>query len=155
MASCASNDEQANKKSNKISVTDTLEWSEIEIHLDKQVIRVEREEDTARSHTWDTKDVMEKPGVISHEPINQRDTIFVIKKYERDSLAKYVYDALQHPVFTNRQVSCYAGNVYFRIKKGNTSLSCSYYSVGDWTNVSPTVAKIYKLLRAKTDIYGY
>ena len=79
MVSCDFDKNQLDKKSVGLNTKDSsLQWSQIRIHLDRQSLTIYEDNDTAHFHQWQEKDVLVKPGVIEHEPINQRDTIFII-----------------------------------------------------------------------------
>ena len=73
-------------------------------------------------------------------------------KSEKDSLAKYIYECVTEPKFTNILATEYAGSVSLKYGTGNTKLICEYNSVGDWSVVSDTTKKIYRLISKKVEI---
>jgi hypothetical protein len=56
-------------------------------------------------------------------------------------LAKYIYESITDPKFTNNFVTDYVGNVKLKFSKENMNLVCEYKSVRNWTEVSENTRK--------------
>jgi hypothetical protein len=119
-------------------------WDEIVIFTRNQKITVRKDSDTANfEFRMNEKNHTEKEILTKS---------FFLNPKERDSLHKFVYKMITKPVFTDRNATCYAGYVSINIRDRNTTLSCEYRSVGEWSTVSSETQKIYKLLSEKIEI---
>jgi len=68
---------------------------------------------------------------------------FTVSKPLRDSVFALVEDAIKNHHETTQTVSDYAGQyVTLTLEQYNSSISCKYSSITDWTKVSPTLARI-------------
>ena len=136
---------------NENSVDPDLPWTRISIRLYRQAVHVIRD-DTARFRTWQYKDSIGAESVI-HNPVDQREVKFLLSRDEQDSLYKYCYEVITKPVFIDSTVSCFhCPNIGICIKGHKSSICCSYGSVPSWRAVSPTLEKVYRLLRTKVDL---
>ena len=126
-------------------------WQEIQITTRTQKIFIDRyadsmtfEEDHDQSSFFN--------GVMRSDSNMVTKTNFPISKLERDSLYLYVFNLITTPTFTDKHATDYAGYVQVKLIDRNTTLTCEYKSVGEWSTVSPTTEKIYNLLKNKIPI---
>lgn len=119
-------------------------WDEIVIFTRNQKITVRKDSDTANFEYRVNKKSHAEKEILTKS--------FLLNQKERDSLHKFVYKMITKPVFTDRNATCYVGYVSINIRDRNTTLSCEYRSVGEWSTVSSETQKIYKLLSKKIEI---
>lgn len=128
-------------------------WDELEIKTRTEKIIISKFSDTA-NYEQDLNNnafkILPEIGKIVKEKIIKKKIIFT--KPEKDSLAKYIYQSVTNPKFTNVLATDYAGTVKFKYDTGTTKLTCEYNSVGDWSIVSSETRKIYELIRKKVQI---
>jgi len=129
-------------------------WETLLIKSRSQIITINYGFDYGIRDVWNNKEINNE-GDIIYEPINHRRETFSITKQEQDSLFKYIYDIIMNPVYTEQYATCYVGNISIGFITGNTTLSCEYNSVGNWTTISPSMLKVYSLLKVKTEIPEY
>jgi hypothetical protein len=124
-------------------------WEKIQIITRTQNISIEHYADSALFEENQNK-ASYFNGLAGSDTFTK--TKFVLKSVERDSLYEYVFDLITNPTFTDRNATDYAGYVRVKLIDRNTTLTCEYKSVGEWSTVSPATANIYKLLKRKIPI---
>lgn len=123
-------------------------WKNLEIKTDRQTFVISKLSDSMEyENIIYSKEFYEIPPQYKIEKI-QKYKIYITNA-EKDSLAKYIYESITDPKFTNNFVTDYVGNVKLKFSKENMNLVCEYKSVGNWTEVSENTRKIYKLIKAK------
>lgn len=126
-------------------------WENLEIKTDRQTISISKLSDSMNyENVIYTKEYYDIPPQYKIEKV-QKYKIYITKA-EKDSLAKYIYESVTNPKFTNVLATDYVGNVKLRFGKENMNLVCEYKSVGNWTEVSQNTRKIYELIKAKAEI---
>lgn len=126
-------------------------WENLEIKTDRQTITISKLSDSVEyENIIYTKSFYEIPPQYKIQKV-QKYKIYLTNA-EKDSLAKYIYESVTDPKFTNKFATEYVGNVKLKFSKENMDLICEYKSVGDWTEVSENTRKIYKLIKAKGEI---
>lgn len=135
--------------------TPKLEWQTLKIESIGQIITIDKYEEYGVRDTCDFKEVITSKSAIEHKPINIGREFFSISQQEKDSLFKYIYDIVTQPIYTDQYATCYAGNISIGFTVGQTTQICKYNSVGNWTTISPSTEKLYRLLKEKTKISEY
>ncbi len=128
-----------------------LHWEELEVNTRFQKVIINRHD------SCEYQNLVYSDGIYSSPPKNyklEKTEVrkFYLSKNEKDSLAKYIFESISNPKFTDILVSDYVGNVELTFAKSNMKLKCEYRSVGDWTEVSPNTNKIYSLLNSKVKL---
>jgi hypothetical protein len=127
------------------------DWENLEIKTDRQTITISKLSDSMEyENIIYAKEFYDIPPQYKVEKV-QKYKIHVTDG-EKDSLAKYIYESVTDPKFTNNLSTDYVGNVKLKFGKENMNLVCEYKSVGNWTEVSENTRKIYKLIKAKGEI---
>lgn len=144
---------QIDRKSENLNDRIIPEWDVIKIESRNQTIIIEKHESYGVRDTCDFKEVEIDDHIVEYKPINRGKEYFKINQQEKDSLFKYVYDIVSNPVYTDQFATCYVGNISISFSVGNTTQTCKYNSVGDWTMISPSIQSLYRLLKAKTKIF--
>ena len=142
-------------KEKKIEIAENLNprWEELEINTRIEKIVISRFSDSAeyeRNSNSIAFKILPEDGKIIEEEIVRKKIYF--SKSEKDTLAKYIFESVTQPKFTNIIATEKAGSVILRYDTGNTKLICEYNSVGDWSAVSDVTRKIYELLSKKIEI---
>lgn len=128
-------------------------WEELEINTRIEKITISRFSDSADYVSNPNNiafKILREDGKFDVEKIVQKKIYF--SKSEKDSLAKFIFESVTKPKFTNTLATEYAGSVILKYNTGNTKLICEYNSVGDWSSVSDITKKIYDLLSKKVEI---
>lgn len=127
------------------------DWENLEIKTDRQTITISKLSDSMNyENVIYTKEYYDIPPQYKIEKV-QKYKIYITKA-EKDSLAKYIYESVTNPKFTNVLATDYVGNVKLMFGKENMNLVCEYKSVGNWTEVSQNTRKIYELIKVKAEI---
>lgn len=128
-------------------------WEKIEINTRTEKLLISKFSDSAE-YEQNPNDIafkiLPEDGKIAKEEIVKKKVYFT--KSEKDSLAKYIYESVTKPKFTNALATDYAGCVTLRYDTGNMKLTCEYDSVGDWSLVSEQTKKIYDMISNKIKI---
>ena len=128
-------------------------WEKIEINTRTEKLLISKFSDSAE-YEQNPNDIafkiLPEDGKIAKEEIVKKKVYFT--KSEKDSLAKYIYESVTKPKFTNALATDYAGRVTLRYDTGNMKLTCEYDSVGDWSLVSEQTKKIYDMISNKIKI---
>jgi hypothetical protein len=128
-------------------------WEELEISTRTEKIIISKFSDSAKYEQNLNNiafKILPEDGKIEEEEIVKKNIYFT--KSEKDSLAKYIYESITEPKFTDILATEYAGSVSLKYNTGGAKLICEYNSVGDWSVVSDTTKKIYKLISKKAEI---
>ena len=138
---------QDKSSADKKKVSEKYGWETIAINVDDKRVLIPNDQDTcyfaeqfadteyARAHNGEYR--------IEHKK-------FVLSKSERDTLFKLVEDAIKNHEETSQMVSDCAGQyVTLTLEQYNSSISCKYSSIGNWTTVSPTLSKISSMTFGK------
>ena len=128
-------------------------WEELEISTRTEKIIISKFSDSAKYEQNLNNiafKILPEDGKIIEEEIVKKNINFT--KSEKDSLAKYIYESVTEPKFTDILATDYAGSVSLKYNTGNVKLICEYNSVGDWSVVSDATKKIYKLISKKVEI---
>jgi hypothetical protein len=139
-----------NRNGNHITISHPS-WDMIQIITRTQVITIENSLDSAKFVYMLAKDASTE-GSIKSDSVKTGTKYFHLEKEEKDSLYSYIANAITHPTFTDRNATEYAGYVKLKLSDRNTTLTCEYKSVGEWSTVSHTTEKIYLLLKQKIPI---
>jgi len=141
------------KQNEKIGENIHNNWEEIEVKTRTEKITISKFSDSA-DYVQDLNNIafqiLPENGKLVEEKVIKKKIIFT--KSEKDSLAKYIYQSVTNPTFTNILATDYAGSVKLKYDTGTTKLICEYNSVGDWSIVSNETMKIYELLNKKIKI---
>jgi hypothetical protein len=127
-------------------------WDKITLRMHCQSIVIYSDMDTMTSNTWELQDSMVDSGELRQIPVNEKRETIALEPSSIDSIGALVMDMITHPTFTDRSVSCYAGNIRICMKFNNTELCCNYSSVADWTTISDNARKLYEILNARTKV---
>ena len=131
--------------------TKNLPWNCLTFRLYRQTVFVYKG-DSARYLTWNYQDSV-TPGSVYHNPVDNKTTKFFLSKNEQDSLYLYCYDIITKPVFVDSTVSCFhCPDIKICIKNDKSSICCGYSSVPSWQTMSPSLKKVYRLLKTKIDL---
>jgi len=149
LTSCSYSYEPIEKKDN------LLNWETLRIESRSQTIIIDRNEEYGVRDTCDFEEIKINESHIEYKPINRGQEYFKISQQEKDSLFLYIYDIVINPVYTEQFATCYVGNISIGFSTGNTTQICKYNSVGNWTTISPSTKKLYRLLKEKTKISEY
>ncbi|MCY0970764.1 MULTISPECIES: hypothetical protein [Chryseobacterium] len=128
-------------------------WEELEISTRTEKIIISKFSDSAKYEQNLNNialKILPEDGKTIEEEIVKKNINFT--KSEKDSLAKYIYESVTEPKFTDILATEYAGSVSLKYNTGNVKLICEYNSVGDWSVVSDATKKIYKLISKKVEI---
>lgn len=128
-------------------------WEELEISTRTEKIIISKFSDSAKYEQNLNNiafKILPEDGKIIEEEIVKKNIYFT--KSEKDSLAKYIYKSITEPKFKDILATEYAGSVSLKYNTGGTKLICEYNSVDDWSVVSDTTKKIYKLISKKSEI---
>lgn len=127
-------------------------WSQIEMKVRDQEIYVYSFTDTAQLIQYNYK-LISKEALMGDYELEKIDTTyFYLTWTERDSLFNYVFEAISNPSQTNVNCSEYIGNLDVSMINLNSSISCKYRSVCNWSEVSPNLSSLYKFMKRRIDI---
>lgn len=144
------------KSSKHIKEEDTsIYWEALRLESRSQTIIIDRYEEYGIRDTCDFEEVKINESYTEYKPINRGQEYFKISQQEKDSLFLYIYDIVINPVYTDQFATCCVGNISIGFSAGNTTQICKYNSVGNWTTISPSTEKLYRLLKEKTKISEY
>ncbi len=126
-------------------------WEKLQVITLFQKITIEKNSDSSEVENiiWNKQIYDIPPKYIIEDTIK---TKIYLSKDEKDSLKNWIKSSILKPKFTALNASDYVGNVELNYIDRNTTLSCKYYSVGEWDNVSENTKKIYSLLNSKTKL---
>jgi hypothetical protein len=131
--------------------TSYQKWENLEVETRCQTIKISKFSDSA-----EYENIVYKKGVYDIPPkyvIDKKQKYKVyFSKSEKDSLARYIYESVTNPKFTNILATDYVGNVKLKFDRENMNLICEYKSVGRWNEVSQNTKKIYELIKSKVEI---
>jgi hypothetical protein len=130
----------------------TFPWESIEISTQKQKVTIYSDSDTASYQNAIYKRISKKAFMGTYKLEKIEKTNFKINNNERDSIYSFVLKTITKHHSPNIKCTDYVGNVSLKLMTSTTSLSCNYYSVCDWSKVSPETKKIYDLLKTKVKI---
>jgi hypothetical protein len=136
---------------NSIEKEEIKNWDKLQIITNFQKITIEKNSDSCNVENiiWNKKIYDIPPSHIVEDTINSK---IYLTNAEKDSLKKWISSSILSPKFTDKNATDYVGNVIFKITDRNTTLSCEYNSVGNWSEVSGTTEKIYNLINKKTKL---
>lgn len=124
---------------NKKSEVQRNEWDFLKIRVDKETFYVSSNQDAC--YYYPPLATNEQKKSIDEQKINS--VKIVLSKAERDSLFSLATEAITSPIITNQEVTCYSGQyVTISLEKMNTTVTCNYASISDWTKISSTFKKI-------------
>ena len=126
-------------------------WETIQIITKTQNISINHYADSSTVEIFHFK-TQDKKGLNVANSDTLTKVNFFLTDSEKDSLYSYVFDLITKPFFTDRAATDYAGYVQVKLIDRNTTLSCEYKSVGEWSTVSTTTKKIYNLLKTKIEV---
>lgn len=132
-----------------------LEWQTLKIESRNQTIIIDKNMDYGVRDTCDFEEIKLDKYITENKPINRGQEYLEINQQEKDSLFKYVYDIVNNPIYTDQFTTSYVGNISISFSMGNTTRTCKYNSVGNWTTISSSTQNLYKLLIVKTKISEY
>ena len=141
------------KQNEKIKNNTPNNWEEIEVNTRIEKLKISKFSDSAEYENNPnniTFRILPEDGKIIEEKIIRKKIYF--SKSEKDSLAKYVYESVTNPKFTDVFATELAGSVIFIYNTGKTKLICENESVGDWSILSESTKKIYELISKKVEI---
>lgn len=141
------------KQNEKIINNTPNNWEEIEVNTRTEKLKISKFSDSAEYENNPnniTFKILPEDGKIIEEKIIRKKIYF--SKSEKDSLAKYVYESVTNPKFTDVFATELAGSVIFIYDTGKTKLICENESVGDWSILSESTKKIYELISKKVEI---
>jgi hypothetical protein len=126
-------------------------WEKLQVITLFQKITIENNSDSSEvdNIVWNKQIYNIRPKYIIEDTIK---TKIYLNKLEKDSLKTWIKSSILKPEFTDLNASDYIGNVELKYIDRNTTLSCKYYSVGEWNKVSENTKKIYNLLNSKTEL---
>ncbi len=126
-------------------------WEKLQVITLFQKITIENYSDSSEVENivWNKQIYNIPPKYIIEDTIK---TKIYLDKNEKDSLKSWIKSSILKPKFTALNASDYVGNVELKYIDRNTTLSCKYYSVGEWDKVSENTKKIYNLLNSKTEL---
>ncbi len=115
-------------------------WEMLKISVDNKTIWVPVDQDTC--YFWERFD--DSLFAKFHDgDLRVESKKFLISKQFRDSLFKLAENAIKNHQETEGYVTDYAGQyVTLTLEQYNSSISCKYSSISDWTKISPTLGKI-------------
>lgn len=128
---------------------DSFPWQTIEISTAHQKITIYSDLDTASYQNAIYKRISKEAFMGTYKLEKIEKSNFKINKNERDSISSFVFKTITKPHSSNLRCTDYVGNVSIKLMTSSTSLSCNYYSVCDWSKVSPETKKIYDFLKSK------
>jgi len=134
---------QDKSSADKKATPDKYGWEIVKIYVNDNSLWVPLREDTCfyTEYTSDTAYARQNSG--------QKKSImtkFVVSKIQKDSILMLAEDAIKNHNETTQTVSDYAGqSVTITLWQYNSSLTCKYSSISDWTRISPTLAKLSRL----------
>lgn len=132
-----------------------IDWQSIIIESKSQIIIIDRYEDYGIRDTCDLEEIKVDESLMYYKPANRGQQYFRINQEEKDSIFRCVYDIVANPVDTKQAATCYVGNISIGFSLGSRTSICKYNSVGDWTNISSSMNKLYYMLNKKTRISKY
>jgi len=126
-------------------------WEKLEVITLFQKITIENNSDSSEVENiiWNKQIYNIPPKYTIEDTVK---TKIYLDKNEKDSLKNWIKSSILKPKFTDLNASDYVGNVELNYIYRNTTLSCKYYSVGEWDKVSENTKKIYNLLNSKTEL---
>lgn len=128
------------KKDNVIH-KETIQWHKIEISTGNQIVTIYENLDTASFQNAIYKRISKKAFMGKYKLNKIEHTNFKMNRAERDSIYSFVIKTITKPYFPEILCTDYVGNVSIKLSTSNTTLSCDYNSVCDWSTVSPETQK--------------
>ena len=141
-----------NRTTNKKQDIDFNYWNCLEISPEDQIISVFYDSDTARLKSWNWKDTVIKGYTRVRVKTNIKFQNFYLSKYERNLLFKYSLDLINDFQKPKNFCTEYCGHISFTLNSDQRSISANYSSICNWTKMSQTSNKIYKILSGKIKI---
>jgi hypothetical protein len=132
----------------KKTVVQTNSWELLKIRVDNKSFWVPANEDTCfySLGTTGTNEIKKHDGKLKSD-IHK----IYMNKAQRDTIINIALHAITQPIQTDQQISDYAGQyVTISLEYLQTSISCKYSSISDWTRVSPTLKKLNDLTFGRT-----
>ena len=127
----------------KKAAQDKYGWEVVKIYVDENLLWVPLREDTCFHAEYITDTVYERQNNGQKKSIV---TKFVVSKIQKDSILMLAEDAIKNHVETTQSVSDYAGqSVTIILWQYNSSLTCKYFSISDWSKISPTLTNLSRL----------
>lgn len=124
-----------------------IEWDEVNIATDYQMIHLYKNNDTTNYLFWD----LDNDSLGSYR-VNNKDSIILLNKAERDSILKIVYKIITQPVITDKKATNGIGNLTVSLKAKSTELFYSSSSTNNWTTISPEAKQLSVILGSKIKI---
>jgi len=149
LLSCKNADKYIQKDESPVS------WETLRIESKGQTITIDKYEVYGVRDTCDFEEIKINESLIEYRPRNRGQEYFKISQEEKDSLFKYVYDIVTNPIDTEQFATCHVGNISIGFSIGRRTSTCIYNSVGNWTTISPSMNKLYSLLKERTKISKY
>ena len=131
---------QDKSSADKTILPEKYGWETVKINVDNKKVVVPFNQDTC----YFSEKFADTTYAKSHNGLFRIETAkFTLSKAQRDTLFKLVEDAIKNHAETSQTVSDYAGQyVTLTLEQYNSSISCKYSSITNWTSVSPTLSKI-------------
>jgi hypothetical protein len=132
----------AEKKTKPNTVAEDFYWGKVAIVFNNKSYKINSNCDTLFVRKWDVKDSFVDAHTATEVNYNFITSYCVLDSTSEITFVKLVYGIIKEAKVVNSNSTCGAGNIELYFTASNSHFSCKYYSVGNWSYISPKLGAL-------------